>query len=78
MPCAQAMAALRAPLPQAVMEPTGDQERTTLTTSSTSGGSAKGEQTQHWPLGLPSSAGTLGCLRATVEAWATWLQRGQM
>ena len=48
MPCAQAMAALRAPLPQAVMEPTGDQERTILMTSSTSGGSAKGEQAQHW------------------------------
>ena len=62
MPCARAMAALRAHLPQAVMDPTGDQERTILMTFSTSGGSAKGEQTQHWPLGLPSSIGTLRCL----------------
>ena len=62
MPCAQAMAALRAPSPQAVTEPTGNQERTTLMIFSTSGGSAKGEQDQHWPLGLPLSRDTLWCL----------------
>ena len=61
-PCARAMAALRAPRPQAVVEPTGDRARTTLMTFSTSGGSAKGEQTQHRPLRLPSSIGGLRCL----------------